>query len=116
MGCIASELHLRKGFLHISQSTFTSVFYLSKLNVASSSYSNAAIRLACLEYLQKKPVIYKSERIKGNPVELHLDVDITNGSTGQDKSEIDKAVNESVVIPPFLIELMGRKSKALVIV
>ncbi len=47
MDHIASGPHQRKEFLRLIQNTFPLEFYLSKLNVVSSSYSNVAIPLVC---------------------------------------------------------------------
>ncbi len=57
-----------------------------------------------------KPVIYTAKRVKENPVELHLDVDITNGSTRQDKPEIDKAVKVDILITMDQMQKMWPKA------
>lgn len=41
---------------------------------------------------------YIATRIKNNPVELHLDVDITKGSTATNEPEINKSVNVDILI------------------
>ncbi|MBK0064231.1 MULTISPECIES: glycoside hydrolase family 19 protein [unclassified Acinetobacter] len=43
-----------------------------------------------------KPQSYMATRIKNKPVELHLDVDITKGSTKQDDPEISKVIQENI--------------------
>lgn len=50
-----------------------------------------------------KPQPYMATRIKNNPAELHLDVDVTKGTTAANDPEINKKINDSE-IPKFLKE------------
>ncbi|ENW83209.1 hypothetical protein F909_00801 [Acinetobacter sp. ANC 3929] len=45
-----------------------------------------------------KPQPYMATRIKNNPVELHLDVDVTKGTTAPNDPEINKAINADILI------------------
>lgn len=40
-----------------------------------------------------KPVRYMAKRVKESPVKLHLDVDVTNGTTAQNKPTLNKNIN-----------------------
>lgn len=50
-----------------------------------------------------KPQPYMATRIKNSPAELHLDVDVTKGTTAPNDPEINKVINDSE-IPKFLAE------------
>ncbi|SDY76572.1 glycoside hydrolase family 19 protein [Acinetobacter kyonggiensis] len=43
-----------------------------------------------------KSVLYMAKRVKESPVKLHLDVDVTNGTTAQNEPKISKPIKENV--------------------
>lgn len=57
-----------------------------------------------------KPQSYMATRIKNNPVELHLDVDITYGTTGQGEPEINKPVKIDILITMGQMQKMWPKA------
>lgn len=58
--------------------------------------------------LESQP--YTATRIKNNPAELKLDVDITTGSTATDEPEIDKAVKVDILITMDQMQKMWPKA------
>lgn len=57
-----------------------------------------------------KPQPYIATRIKNKPVELHLDVDITKGSTAANEPEINKSVNVDILITMEQMQKMWPKA------
>lgn len=52
-----------------------------------------------------KPVLYTVNRVKGKPIKLHLDVDITKGMTAQNEPEINKSITENIICKTCLRSL-----------
>lgn len=53
---------------------------------------------------------YAARRVKNNTTKLKLDVDITNGSTEENKPEIDKNINKKACPPECIVETVSFNS------
>lgn len=54
-----------------------------------------------------KPQPYMATRIKNNPAELHLDVDVTKGTTAPNEPEINKNINGKDCPPECVVETVS---------